>query len=271
MNIVALKTFLTVVDLGNLNKAAERLNVTQSTVSARLDALENVLGQTLLLRSRRGAQMTKAGFALQRHAEVIVQAWDRGRRAVESPRGFEATFSVSCEHDLWEGNVATWIDEITASHPQVAVEVWPGVPSEIEGWLRSGLIDAAVTREAIAGDAILTQLFRRDDVIAVRAAGARSVESFVSVDHGPRMRRQTLDAGTVSSMTFGAGASRWALDHILRTGGAGYLPRSMVRSHLQTGELVEVSDAPSYDTECHLSWRSSSLDVHPWLSDSAQT
>ena len=47
MNISALKTFLTVVDLGNLNKAAERLNVTQSTVTARLDSLEEALGQRL--------------------------------------------------------------------------------------------------------------------------------------------------------------------------------------------------------------------------------
>jgi len=50
MNLVTLKTFLAVVQTGNLNKAADLLNVTQSTVTARLDALDTELGQSLLLR-----------------------------------------------------------------------------------------------------------------------------------------------------------------------------------------------------------------------------
>jgi DNA-binding transcriptional LysR family regulator len=77
MNLAALETFLAVVDAGNLNKAAERLNVTQSTVTARLDALDEALGQKLLVRSRKGAQLTKAGFAFQRHAELIVRTWEQ--------------------------------------------------------------------------------------------------------------------------------------------------------------------------------------------------
>jgi DNA-binding transcriptional LysR family regulator len=89
MNLAALETFLAVVDAGNLNKAAERLNVTQSTVTARLDALDDALddalGQKLLVRSRKGAQLTKAGFAFQRHAELIVRTWEQGQKAVGLP------------------------------------------------------------------------------------------------------------------------------------------------------------------------------------------
>ena len=48
-------------------------------------------GQTLLLRSRRGAQLTKAGFAFQRHAELMVQSWEQGRKAVGLPKGFTDT------------------------------------------------------------------------------------------------------------------------------------------------------------------------------------
>ena len=77
MNLIAVKTFLAVVQTGNLNKAAELVNVTQSTVTARLDALDSELGQALLVRSRKGAQLTKAGFAFQRHAEVLVRTWEQ--------------------------------------------------------------------------------------------------------------------------------------------------------------------------------------------------
>ena len=116
MNLSALKTFLTVVALGNLNKAAERLNVTQSTVTARLDTLEEALGQRLLVRSRRGAALTKAGFAFQRHAELAVQSWEQALKAVGLPKGFSGIFSFACQGDLWDGAGAAWL-EATAAEP----------------------------------------------------------------------------------------------------------------------------------------------------------
>lgn len=39
VNIAALQTFLAVVQTGNINRAAVQLNVTQSTVTTRLDPL----------------------------------------------------------------------------------------------------------------------------------------------------------------------------------------------------------------------------------------
>lgn len=265
MNITTLKTFLAVVALKNLNKAAERLNVTQSTVSARLDALEQTLGQRLLLRSRRGTQMTKAGFAFQRHAENTVQAWERGRRAVELPTEFQASVSISCEHDLWEGNVDSWLSGVSSANPMLAIEVWPGARVEIEAWLSSGLIDAAVTREPIAGEAIATRLFARDEIVHVQAAAASKPPAFMTVDHGAEFRRKFTDKSLVSRFTFGTGGSRWALDQILAGDYSGYLPKKMISARLESGQLVEARHSPSFWLDSHLSWRLASADDHPWL------
>ena len=267
MNVQALNTFLTVIELGNLNKAAERLNVTQSTVSARLDALEESLGQVLLVRSRRGAQMTKAGFALQRHAEVIVETWERARRAVEVPAGFKATFSLSCEHDLWEGQAETWTRQVADRHPELAIEIWPGAVAEIHTWMRSGLIDAAITRDPIAEDGISTRLLKAEEIIFVRSKRASPDVMEIAVDHGPDFRRRLVDESVVSALTFGAGGSRWALDHILRETAAGYLARGLVAPLLESGELVHVTTKPVYEAKRHFCWRTASAERHPWLED----
>ena len=71
MNIATIETFLAVHRLGNLNRAAEELNVTQSAVTARLDALEASLGARLLNRSRKGATLTKAGYSFLEQADII--------------------------------------------------------------------------------------------------------------------------------------------------------------------------------------------------------
>ena len=52
MNLSNLQTFLEIVETGSLIRASENLNVTQSTITARLKTLEQELGQTLFLRRK---------------------------------------------------------------------------------------------------------------------------------------------------------------------------------------------------------------------------
>ena len=50
MHIDQIRTFLEVAATGNFNRAAEALNVTQSTASARIKTLEDRLGRDLFIR-----------------------------------------------------------------------------------------------------------------------------------------------------------------------------------------------------------------------------
>jgi DNA-binding transcriptional LysR family regulator len=47
MNLSIIETFLAIAESGQLNRAATRLHVTQSTVTTRLNGLESELGQVL--------------------------------------------------------------------------------------------------------------------------------------------------------------------------------------------------------------------------------
>ena len=66
MKISNLQTFLAVIETGSLSRAAARLHITQSTVTARLQALEDSLGQRLVNRQKSGAVPTAAGLRLRR-------------------------------------------------------------------------------------------------------------------------------------------------------------------------------------------------------------
>ena len=52
MTYEQIETFLTVVTCGNITAAANELFVTQSTVSSRIQSLENELGAPLLIRAK---------------------------------------------------------------------------------------------------------------------------------------------------------------------------------------------------------------------------
>ncbi|MFT4226363.1 LysR substrate-binding domain-containing protein [Micropruina sp.] len=71
-----LATFVRIVDVGSLTRAADVLHIAQPALSQQINALEADLGQQLLIRSKQGVEPTEAGAALYRHAQVILKQLD---------------------------------------------------------------------------------------------------------------------------------------------------------------------------------------------------
>ncbi|MDL1956269.1 MAG: LysR family transcriptional regulator [Candidatus Desulfofervidus auxilii] len=70
-DLFSIKAFLTIVELGSFSKAAERLFVTQPAISARIKALEQLLGVKLIKRSHDGITLTEAGRKLYSYAKKL--------------------------------------------------------------------------------------------------------------------------------------------------------------------------------------------------------
>ena len=79
MDIELARTFLTIVETGSFVRAAERLNVTQTTVSARVRSLEDQLRRPVFVRNKSGSTLTPAGEQFQPFARTLVQVWERAR------------------------------------------------------------------------------------------------------------------------------------------------------------------------------------------------
>src|SRR5690242_8132711 len=77
MNLADLKAFLAVAELGSVNRAAAKLNLTQPAVSRRVQGLEAALGVTLLDRSSKPPKLTTEGrLALEYGRKVLVDVAD---------------------------------------------------------------------------------------------------------------------------------------------------------------------------------------------------
>ena len=144
MKISNLQTFLAVIETGSLSRAATRLHVTQSTVTARLQALEDSLGQRLVNRQKSGAVPTAAGLRLRRYAEAMSGLWDQARQEVALPADVRVICNLGCDSDLWT-EAGTHLFAVLQEHqPDIAVSIWGGSPAEITGWLESGLVDISL-------------------------------------------------------------------------------------------------------------------------------
>ena len=94
MDIELARTFLEIVSTGSFIRASERLNVAQTTVSARIRLLEQQLGRPLFVRNKSGATLTPAGERFLRYAPTFVQLWQRARHQVALPPGHRAALTI---------------------------------------------------------------------------------------------------------------------------------------------------------------------------------
>ena len=144
MDIDLVRTFLEIVSTHSFIRAAERLNVSQTTVSARVKTLEERLGRTLFIRNKSGASLTPAGEQFLRYAPTFVQLWERARHQVAVPEGHRAVLAIGGELALWHPLMLDWLLWMRKNAADVALRVQVGVPEGLASQVAEGVLDVAV-------------------------------------------------------------------------------------------------------------------------------
>lgn len=269
MKLTLLSTFLAVIDSGNLSRASEHLNVSQSTVTARIDALELEVGQKLLLRHKGGAELTTAGHKFVRHARSMLTLWRQTKRDIALPRGYSDVCSLACTDILWEGGGEVIVELIRSAEPTIAIEVVCGSDSDTAQRLSSGTADIALLYEPPRSEvAVVEAVF--EDAFMQFATVARDVlrwdPSYVYVDLGERFRLFHADAYPVEeSATVTFNNPVHALTHILLKGGSAYMPYRLVQAMDALGRVHEVKGAPHFRQQVWMGVQRQRLSVWPWI------
>ena len=106
MDIRQLRVFLTVIEYHSFSKAAEKLYLTQPTVSAHIASLEKELGTKLIVRFPKGAFPTEDGVLLKEYAKDILALhdnalnWFKNKKAADVPAIPIAASSVPAQYIL---------------------------------------------------------------------------------------------------------------------------------------------------------------------------
>ncbi len=124
MDLQQLRTFLAVVETESLTRAAEKLHLSQPTVSGHVRGLEEDLGVTLFHRTGRGMRLSDAGRELSEHArEIMSRSKTMEVRAAElrgEVAGLLRLGSIDCGYNL---KLATSVGQLRAKHPDVRIEL----------------------------------------------------------------------------------------------------------------------------------------------------
>ncbi len=250
MDINLARTFLEIVTIGNFLRAAERLHITQTAVSARVRTLEELLGRKLFVRNKSGASLTAAGEQFLRHAQTLVQVWERARQQVAVPPGRRAVVTVASEPSLWDPLLLDWLLWMRHAAPQLALRAEVGFPESLLDQVADGALDIAVVYAPHQRPGLRIELLIEEKLVLVttsRRSQALRPADYIFVDWGPEFAAQHhLAFPELSNAGISIGLGPLGREYLLEAGGYGYFRVNVIRCHLKSGRLRVVAGAPEY-------------------------
>ncbi|WP_111497381.1 MULTISPECIES: LysR family transcriptional regulator [Marinobacter] len=244
------RTFLVVAETGSFIKAADRLSISQTTVTARIRSLESQLGQSLFVRGRHGASLTPQGDRFMPSAMSILQVWERARHDVNVSTEHEHVLSVGGELSLWNPLLLNWLVWMRKNCPEVAVRTEVGDSASLIGKVERGILDIAVVYSPLYHPGLVVEMLEEERLIMVTtdpSGFTAENEHYVYVDWGPEFSAHHDQAfPNLKRSGIFVGVGPLGLSYILSAGGAGYFRERAIRGLLDEGRLFRVPNAPAF-------------------------
>jgi DNA-binding transcriptional LysR family regulator len=171
--LVHIEGFLEVARQGSVSRAAERLYVTQPTLTARLHSLERDLGSKLFVRTRHGMRLTDAGRAFIPYAERAVRALGDARRAIEEVgNASSGQLLLAAAPGVGTYTLPAVLERFVAAHPRVEVAVRTGHSEDVLHMVLRDEVQLGLGR-ALRHPEIELEPFLEEELVLVVAPGHR--------------------------------------------------------------------------------------------------
>ena len=169
MELRQLSYFVAVAEECHFTRAAKRLHVAQSGLSASVRSLERELGADLFVRSTRQVRLTPAGTALLAEARRTLAASSACVDAVAAVQGLlRGSLTIGTLQCLHVCSLPTVLSGFVSTHPGLDIELRQGGSGELTGLVAQGKLDVAfVSRPAACpDDVVVTSLASEPLVLA---------------------------------------------------------------------------------------------------------
>lgn len=259
MQIDHIRSFLEAASWGSFLDAARHLNVSQSTVSARIKALEDRVGTELFIRSKKGVELNESGRAFHRYAMAVIRAWDQAQRAATAGTQNSRSINLGIQESVWPLVATSWLKALTAADPTVRVRLISDVSRHLVDDMGHGLIDVALTWEFRRRPDLHVQHIANIPLILVSTTpltwGGGLPDQYIFIDWGPEFRTQhDLTFGIDTEPNITAGFASNGLDLILERGGAGYFMKPYISKTVAKGILYPVINAPTFTRSIYVAY-----------------
>lgn len=258
METELLRTFLEVNRMHSFSQAAENLSVTPSAVSARIRQLEGEIGRPVFRRNSQKVSLTPAGERLLRHAQGIVQAWERAQRAAGEDERTQVV--VAGVASFWDIFLQEWLNRVYRELPGIAPWVEVSTAARVADKLIQGEVHLGFLYSPPQHAGLVLREVERMKLVLVSTRAEQTAVEALAQDY------VFVNWGTVFSSQHDrqfphrppaaarSNSGQVALRLIQAAGGGAYLPLALVRRELEDGRLFRVEDAPVFELHAYAAW-----------------
>ncbi|TIN32922.1 MAG: LysR family transcriptional regulator, partial [Mesorhizobium sp.] len=157
LDTTLVRTFVTTADKASMTAAANALNLTQGAVSQQIKRLEEILGQMLFERDRRGLRLTRSGERLLDKGRRLLRLNDEILAEI-SGKAVAGGVRIGVPYDLVGTLLQPVLKTYAEAYPQVEISLVCASSPELAAALAAGTIDLAVIEERAgptAGECLL--------------------------------------------------------------------------------------------------------------------
>lgn len=250
MDLEHVRTFLAVAAHGSFLEAASRLYVTQSTVSARVQTLEQTLGNRLFVRNRAGASLTPAGKRFLRHAKALVLTYQQAKYEVGLPNRYRASLTIGSRMALWDSELLLkWVGRLRQELPDISIRSEIGFDEHILRQLIAGSVDIGVLYNPQHTPGLQIDHLVDDTLVLVGTDPEQEWpdERYVYVDWGTGFHAEHANCfPQLERPAIVANIGWLAVQLILHNGGSCFIPQRLAHAFVQAGQLHLIPNAPHF-------------------------
>lgn len=184
-----IRTFLMVARLGQLTQASRRLNLSASSVSAQIHALERDIGVVLFTRSGRGMDLTAGGKIFFTAALQIEQHWMSAVREARAESHGERRLNIAASHTVAELFLPRPLGWFRYHWPATRVKVLIANSKSVSELVGQGTVDIGIVEGASVQPSLHHERLWQDDLTLIVSsehplakAGVASVDDLAELD-----------------------------------------------------------------------------------------
>jgi DNA-binding transcriptional LysR family regulator len=265
MKIEYINTFLEIAECGNFNRAANNLNVTQSTVSARVKSMEDRFGRMLFKRGHAGVELTSAGQNFMQYALNIQRLWKQAQQRIALPESFNHTIGLGSQVSLWDSLILKWMPWMRQNAAEIALHVEADYSPSLMRQLSDGVLDIGVMYQPRQTLGLIVEDLFDERLILVTtdktAVDGDWIKHYVFVDWGDVFRARHSEAfPELETPAVSVGLGALGLEYVLQNGGAGYFLIRVVQSYIDNRQLFKVNNTPCLPRPVYMVYASAARD-----------
>lgn len=189
MDLKQIRSFVAVYGDGSINRAAERLNIAQPSLSQQIKTLESSVGVRLFERHARGVRPTPAGERFYEDCRKILGDVESAAQTMrEFSSGVSGSLDVGLIPTVTKGVLAQVLPAFIDTMPNVELRVVEAFSGTLTDWVMSGELDFAIGTEPPRHDGLEMRVLSAEPLVMISGnkAGMPHLEP-VSIKHLPAL------------------------------------------------------------------------------------